>query len=228
MIRRRYTFLLILVIMIAFLIYAKPYRATFTDIVRDPNNVNYMYVSEINEAFAEQQIELLNELLPNAPYIFRIKITQSTEYLYHTGYVKGEVLQIFAGDNVQVGDPIFVASDIWCITFDNPNKTYNRRFVNHPLVNHEYLVFCSEKATAADESMEAYILFNDERCALSCIFDYADRESLAVTPVDQNTANVLYSTVQNNEFFVTSDEASELLTEFKRTLISTYPSNAEQ
>lgn len=225
MIRLRYFICILLIVMIAFLIYAKPYEATFTDMVHDPNNANYLHVGEMGEARAETQTQLISELIKDAPYIFRIRVTQDTKYRSHTGYLQAKVLQVFAGDDVKVGEDITIASNNWCVTLTSPPKTIERRFVNLPQAGSEYLVFCSEKAMAADESMEAYILFSHEQCTLSCIFGYEDREMIAVTPTSQYGTYVPYIKVINNEFFATSEEAMKILMDFKHSLLEAYPSN---
>ena len=224
MIRLRYFICLLLIVMIAFLIYAKPYAETFTDMVHDLDNANYLHVGEMGEARAETQTQLISELLKEAPFIFRIRVTQDTKYRSHTGYLQAKVLQVFAGDDVKVGEDITIASNNWCVTLDSTPKTLERRFVNLPKVGGEYLVFCSKKAMAADESMEAYMLFSHEQCFLSCIFGYEDGE-MVVVPIGKYGTYVPYNEVIDNEFFATSEEAMKILMDFKHSLLEAYPSN---
>lgn len=225
MIRLRYFICLLLIVMIAFLIYAKPYAANFTDMVHDPDNANYLHVAEIGETGARSQTQLIPDLLKKAPYIFRVEITHDTQYRSGTGFFQAKVLQVFEGDGVNVGDIITIASNNWCVTLDSPPKTIERRFVNLPKVGGEYLVFCSKKAMAADESMEAYILFSHEQCFFSCIFGYEDREMVVVIPSGKYGTYVPYNEVINNEFFATSTEAMKILVDFKHSLLEAYPSN---
>ena len=77
---------------------------------------------------------------------------------------------------------------------------------------------------AADESMEAYILFSHEQCFLSCIFGYEDGE-MVVVPTGKYGTYVPYNEVIDNEFFATSEEAMKILMDFKHSLLEAYPSN---
>ena len=219
MIRLRYSFALVLLICIALSIFGLTQKSTFTDIAHDENYMQSLYVAEITEEIAELECEMLARELPNCAYILKVKAVGTVDYLYEDGRQQVEVVEVFSGDNIAVGDIVYLTSPRWGLDLYDDLKSVERGFVNILKDDYEYLVFCTSLIKSADNHLPTYQLFNESY--ISPVFCYAELNNIIVEPGDYGTY-VPYAQVKDNEFFAASNGALEKWKALKEAMISKY------
>lgn len=163
--------------------------------------------------------ELMKHHLPNSTSIIRAKITEEVSYTFKSSKQYVEVLDVFKGDELKVGDQIAITSLSWGLVFDNMSS--NIGFVNIMQPGDEYLIFLEEEIETL--APEEYHLYSLTESIITPIFNYDDQSNTVIPLKDPNDRYVSYEEVKDNEFMVSSDEALDALMELKHDLLRQYP-----
>ena len=116
---------------------------------------------------------------------------------------------------------IYITTDRWSLNTNNEGKEaeLERGFINILRADREYLVFCSEKINALNETVPIYRLCEDS--IISPVFCYESVSNQAF-PTQGISTYVPYSNVKENEFFGCTSEAIEEWENLKRQLTAMY------
>lgn len=219
MIRMRYSGVVIVLFCLILVSFGLMNKSSFTDIAKDEDFMDSLYVAEIMENFAVHECEHLLSELPNCQYILRVKAVSGVDYRYGVGRQKVEVLEVFEGKGIQTGAVIYITSPSWHLILYEEPKSVERGFVNVLNEDYEYLVFCSSLLDAASGNIPTYQLYSETYIAP--VFCYADLNNVVVEPENLGTY-VPYREVKDNEFFTCSQGALEVLLNLKNEMIARY------
>lgn len=219
MIRLRYSLALVLLVCITLGIFGLSHKASFTDIAHDEEFMQSLYVAEITEEIAAVECKMLAQELPNCAYILRVKAISTVDYRYEDGRQQVEVVEVFSGDNLDVGDIIYLTSPRWGLDLYDDLKSVERGFVNILNGDYEYLVFCTFLIKSADNQIPTYQLFHESY--ISPVFCYTELDNVIVEPGDNGTY-IPYEQVKDNEFFAASSGALEKWKALKAEMIGRY------
>ena len=219
MIRLRYSLALVLLVCITLGVFGLSHKASFTDIAHDEDFMQSLYVAEITEEIAAVECEMLARELPNCAYILRVKAIGTVDYRYEDGRQQVEVVEVFSGDNLDVGDIIYLTSPRWGLDLYDDLKSVERGFVNILKGDYEYLVFCTSLIKSADNQIPTYQLFHESY--ISPVFCYTELDNVIVEPGDNGTY-IPYEKVKDNEFFAASSGALEKWKALKAEMIGRY------
>ena len=210
-----------LVVILAFTVFGISKRQTYTDLRNEENYLEQMQVAELPENLVSAQCERMAQELPNAPLILRVKVLEDVEYLFSTSRQKIRVQEIYAGDDLNIGDEIYLTSRC-LLSVNNELKTVECGFVNIPKVGFEYLIFAEERVDALNEPIPVYRLCGDY--SIAPIFCYEDFPHI-ITPTNGETKYVPYTVVQDNEFFAETENGFQIWNELKNRILTVYPMN---
>lgn len=219
MIRLRYSLALVLLVCMTLGVFGFSYKSSFTDVAHDEDFMQSLYVAEITEEIAAVECEILAKELPNCGYILRVKAVSTVDYRYGDGRQQVEVINVFSGENLNVGDIIYLTSPRWGLDLYDDLKSVERGFVNILKNEYEYLVFCSSLIKCAGNQIPTYQLFHESY--ISPVFCYTELDNVIVEPGDNGTY-IPYEQVANNEFFAASSGALEKWKALKAEMISRY------
>lgn len=194
------------------------YRQSYTNITAQPNPLENFSVAlwDVNIG-PPDFIDLLRDELPESNFIIRVKSLGQIEYLFKAKKQLVEVLEVYKGDEIEVGDVIWVAGGP--LFFDG--MTANMGFVNVMEPNQEYLIFLEEKLESMNKKE---VVYGVPGFIISPIFSYNDYDH-EILSVSEGNRYVPYKEVKNNEFFVSSEEALQALMNLKHDLLQLYPRN---
>lgn len=194
------------------------YRQSYTNITAQPNPLENFSVAlwDVNIG-PPDFIDLLRDELPESNFIIRVKSLGQIEYLFKAKKQLVEVLEVYKGDEIEVGDVIWVAGGP--LFFDG--MTANMGFVNVMEPNQEYLIFLEEKLESMNKKE---VVYGVPGFIISPIFSYNDYDHELLS-VSEGNRYVPYKEVKNNEFFVSSEEALQALMNLKHDLLQLYPRN---
>lgn len=194
------------------------YRQSYTNITAQPNPLENFSVAlwDVNIG-PPDFIDLLRDELPESNFIIRVKSLGQIEYLFKAKKQLVEVLEVYKGDEIEVGDVIWVAGGP--LFFDG--MTANMGFVNVMEPNQEYLIFLEEKLETMNKKE---VVYGVPGFIISPIFSYNDYDH-EILSVSEGNRYVPYKEVKNNEFFVSSEEALQALMNLKHDLLQLYPRN---
>ena len=199
-------------------------RQTYTNITAKADYMDHFKIAILGDGFAEDLPDFLMTELPNAKYIVRVKAKGKVEHLFEANKEQVEVLEVYKGNDIHVGNDIFILHGRFCfnIKFKSSRVTsVELGFVNFMKKGDEYLVFLDQKAmTANPDDNNNYPLFGG--FIIAPIFNYEDKENNLIKTSDDNPY-VPYKEVRQNEFFVRSNERLQKLENLKHNLIKKYP-----
>ncbi len=193
-------------------------RQTYTDITNEKNFMEKLQVAELPGQFAVTVCEEMQERLPQLPIILRVRFTDDVEYLFGTSRQKICVQEVYAGDDIRVGDTIYITtgknvSTMW-------EATAELGFVNIPKPDCDYLVFLSGERDSLDKSLPVYDVYAES--LFRPVFCYEDIEN-KIVPVGEENTYVPYKDVKENEFFCTSEEGMKAWQDLKKNMLDRYP-----
>lgn len=157
-----------------------------------------------------------------ANYILRVVPIENMEVIFMDTLQKVEVLEVYRGDGLAIGDEIFItaysgltqvnqSTDIGVI------NTVNMGFVNELKSGEEYLVFLNSKINTVDSKE---IVYQAPEYIITPFFSCTERDNnIAITESEESTY-VSYSEVSSNEFFVSSQLGIEALNDLKSYLLN--------
>lgn len=219
MIRLRYSLALVLLACMTLSVFGFSYKSSFTDVAHDEDFMQSLYVAEITEEIAAVECEMLAQELPNCACILRVKAVSTVDYRYGDGRQQVEVIDVFSGENLNVGDIIYLTSPRWGLDLYDDLKSVERGFVNILKGDYEYLVFCTSLVKSADNQIPTYQLFHESY--IVPVFCYTELDNVIVEPGDYGTY-IPYAQVKDNEFFAASNGALEKWKALKEAIISKY------
>lgn len=197
-------------------------RRTYTDITSEPDYLKQVLVAELLTQMAVSNCEQMIEILPNAPIILRVSFTDDVEHLFGVSRQKAVVEEAYAGDTVKAGDEIYITARHWSMIVEQGVSYIERGFVNIPRQERQYLVFIDGEIETLDDSLPVYQLYDES--LIAPVFCYEDISN-EVVPLAPGPTYVPYSRVQDNEFFVDSEEGLDAWYQLKKELLAAYPMN---
>lgn len=205
-------------------------RPSLTDYTSGENWKDNFVVAGVLGSFGIENCELMKEYLPQVPYILRVQVMEDLEMLFGEAQQKVEVKQVYAGEDLEVGQEIYLTHSGWGISFVQP-YSIERQYVNIMDVGREYLVFVSGEMDVLDSSLPVY------RCSngfipetgepipftITPVFCYDYRDNVPLQPTGDYGTYVPYSEARNNEFFGVGHEMVEAWEQLKAEMLQKYP-----
>ena len=185
-------------------------RQSFTDISQEDKPFDNFEIGLLRENTALNIKEYAENSLENgSSYILKVTPTDKVKFSFLCYTESVEILEIYKGDDLQIGDEIEILRDSSHIFWDlNDTDCANMGFVNLMNENEEYLVFLEKK-------IENEPVYKTYPCLMSAIFSYSNRDNAVLT--DNKFRNT-----GNNEFFTSDENALEILESVKSVLIEKY------
>lgn len=185
-------------------------RQSFTDISQEDKPFDNFEIGLLSENTALNIKEYAENSLENgSSYILKVTPTDKVKFSFLCYTEPVEILEIYKGDDLQIGEEIEILRDSSHIFWDlNDTDGINMGFVNLMNENEEYLVFL-------DKKIEDKPVYKTVPCLMSAIFSYSNRDNAVLT--DNKFRNT-----GNNEFFTSDENALEILESVKSVLIEKY------
>ena len=195
-------------------------KKEYTDLSNEDGYLDKLYVAELTYDLASEECDLLKNELPLSNLIIRVKVTGDLEHLFKADRQKAEICEIYKGEDLKIGEEIYLISDNWSLVTTYEPMSLQRGFVNILNTGSEYLVFCDRIVIEAPEKIPVAMICEDY--FFTPVFSYDDHTNIIV-PVSEDSTYVSYEFVRDNEFFAASQEALECMLELKSELLSLYP-----
>lgn len=203
-------------------------RQTYTDKAKEDGYLNKLQVGEISTWVAERVSEVFPERVSEGTeYILRVKIVGELEHKFAADRQRVCIQEVYAGSGVECGQELYLHSRGWCFSINPPPISIERNFVNVLQVGKEYLVFGEQ--LMEDPGGDLTTLIMTDAGVLAPVFCYEPIENTVVRPVSPDGSTyVSYELVKDNEFFVASEGAKEILEGLKAKYIAMYPPGGSQ
>lgn len=195
-------------------------RVTYTDIAAQEGYLDQLKVAELTEEPAGYACAAMREALPESSIIVKVEATGEYEPLFGAGRQKVRVVRVYAGEELAMGQELYVCSDSWMISLYGATRSLERGFVNIMRTGEEYLVFGSEVLEDLCDDLPA-IKLNQVRF-IAPVFAYKDFAHV-ILPTGESHTYVPYSGVKDNEFFPQSETSLKLWQELKADMLAAYP-----
>lgn len=194
-------------------------RQTYTDLARQKDYLEQIQVAELPERSAEIACTNMRISLPEAAVILRVEVTGEIEHLFQVDRQKAVIRQIYAGNELETGEEIYIFSGHWQLSFVSP-ASIERGFVNIMEVGTEYLVFAEDVIEDWKTDVPLVKLYDDS--FIAPVFCYEEHQNV-IMPISGDTTYVSYKDVKDNEFFMTSEKAMRKVEELKKQMLALYP-----
>ncbi|MGG0717216.1 hypothetical protein ABE096_06400 [Robertmurraya massiliosenegalensis] len=194
------------------------FRQTYTNVTATSNVIDNFSVALWDVDMSPTLVQTMREDLPNSNFIVRVKSNGQMDYTFKNNKQYVEVLEVFQGDGLQLGDQIAITLLDWMLFFDD--MTANLNFVNLMHPGQEYLIFLERKLDTLDSNENNIYLLPG--LIIPPIFNYEDKEH-SIFQVSEDDRYVPYVKVKDNEFFVSSEKSLDMLLELKHELLQKYP-----
>lgn len=203
-------------------------RQTYTDKAKEEGYLDRISVAEMSARLANVWSERFAEELPDrSAFILRVEAVGELEHKFSADRQRVCVREIYAGSGVECGQELYLYSSGWSFSLNPPPQSLERRFVNVLRVGKEYLVF-GDQLLADPTGDISTLMCNNDGTIFTPVFCYEPIENTVVTPVSDGSTYVSYELVKDNEFFVTSESAKEILEGLKAKYIAMYPPGGSQ
>lgn len=198
-------------------------RQTYTDKAKEEDYLNRLQVGELSTWVAERVSEVFPERVSKgSEYILRVEIVGELEHKFQADRQRVCVREVYAGSGVECGQELYLHSFGWCFSVNPPPISIERNFVNVLQVGKEYLVFGERLLEDPGDNLTTLIM--TDAGVLAPVFCYEPIENTVVRPVSTDGSTyVSYELVKDNEFFVASEGAKEILEGLKEKYIAMYP-----
>ncbi len=193
------------------------FRPSYTNLTAESDVYSSFSVALWDLEMSPDIVEAMSRELPNSNLILRVKSNGKMGYTFKNNKQYVEVLEIYQGNGLEIGDQIAISSMNWLFFFDD--MTANMGFINIMQPENEYLVFLERKIKTLESNEEIYLIPD---FILAPIYNYEDQEN-KIIHVQEDNRYVPYNEVRNNEFHVSSESALNSLTDLKQKLIKEYP-----
>ena len=215
---------------VAAVLYGGYTRTTLTDYTSGENWKDNFTIASLHEGKGVERCETMREYLSLTPIILRVEVLGDLEVLPGEAQQKVKVKQVYAGQELEVGQEFYLYESGWSISFVEP-YSIERGFVNVMEVGREYLVFVSEEIDTLDSPLPVY------RCcrgavtptgevvpfSLSPVFCYDHIDNVVAIPSKIGGTALPYAQVKDNEFFGTTPEVVEAWERLKAEMLQKYP-----
>lgn len=196
-------------------------KQTYTDLAKQENYLEQLQVAELTENIAEKECAVMQQSLPDAAVILRVEVTEEIEHLFQVDRQKAVIQQVYAGSGLEKGEEIYIFSDHWQLVLDGNPDSLERGFVNIMKNGTEYLIFAEDLVESGETDILSVKLYDD--FYIAPVFCYEDCQNIVI-PVTGDTTYVSYKDVANNEFFVASEGALQMVENLKEQMLQLYPS----
>ena len=215
---------------VAAVLYGGYTRTTLTDYTSGENWKDNFTVASLHSEQGVERCEVMREYLPLTPNILRVEVLGDLEVLPGEAQQKVKVKQVYAGEDLQVGQEFYLYERGWSISFVEP-YSIERGYVNVMEVGREYLVFVTEEIDTLGSSLPVY------RCCGGVVSETGEVIGFGITPVfcyDHIHNEVAvptgiggtalpYAQVKDNEFFGTTPKVVEAWEQLKAEMLQKYP-----
>lgn len=217
--------LLFLAAVVGFGVHGVQMRQTYTDITAQPQYQDTFTVGELPEEAGFYACQIMEQQLPASPIIARVTPTSPQVPMFYISRQKFQVLDVFAGDTLTVGEEIWIATQRWSVLPGENSRHLQCGFVNYPQQGREYLVFLSGELEVVDgfPDLPVYDLGSESDCVITPMFCYDEPETSLVVEPDGMGTYVSYSQVKTNEFFALTPAVMDAMVELKHTMLEQYP-----
>ena len=217
--------LLFLAAVVGFGVHGIQMRQTYTDITAQPQYQDTFTVGEIPEEACFHACQLMPQDLPSFPIIARVTPTSPQVPQFYVSKQKFQVLEVFAGDQLTVGEEIWLLAELWAALPQPQGRYLQTGFVNYPQPGRDYLVFLSREVEVVDgfPELPTYLLGGDPRHVITPIFCYEEPETSIIIEQEGFRTYVSYAEVKSNEFFATTPATMDAMVELKHTMLEQYP-----
>ena len=212
-------------------------RRNHRDFNREESPLSKFIIGGLGEKHLKRQLELLEkgdesigrEPITECKTILAVRCEESSRFRHAGITQKVSVLHVFQGDTVNVGDTLHLSAPsslVWFCNEEYPEilRGYfgaNLDFANEMIPGKSYLVFLEQRVESfRDEALWVY--FGGTPATRFCYEDIPNHPAVQIDDPDVGTA-VFYRTVADCEFFLMSDEAIEVMSEFKKKMLEAYP-----
>jgi hypothetical protein len=189
-------------------------RQEYTNIMEDEKNIELFSVAPIRNDFLSDSMAGYKEILNKSPIVLRVKAKGKIEYSFKTIKQQVEVLKVYKGNEIRVGEVIEVLTTRQALDFND--MTFNLGFTNLMKKDNEYLIFFDEKI---DNPYTGDNIYRISDMLFNPVFNYSDVDNVVI----EEGRYVLYSLVIDNEFIVGDSVTLEKLLTFKHELLEIYP-----
>ncbi len=196
-------------------------KQTYTDLAEQENYLEKLQVAELTENIAGKECAAMQQSLPGAAIILRVEVTGEIEHLFQVDRQKAVIKKVYAGSGLEEGEEIYIFSGHWQLSLDGNPDSLERGFVNIMKAGTEYLVFADELIESEETEMLSVKLYDD--FYIAPVFCYEKCQN-AVIPITGDTTYVSYKDVADNEFFVASEGALQMVENLKEQMLQLYPS----
>ncbi|MBM6896481.1 hypothetical protein H9X86_03735 [Pseudoflavonifractor capillosus] len=228
--KMRWVLLPMAALTVAAVLYGGYTRTTLTDYTSGENWKDNFTIASLHSGKGVERCEVMREYLPLAPNILRVEVLGDLEVLPGEAQQKVKVKQVYAGEDLQVGQEFYLYERGWSISFVEP-YSIERGFVNVMDVGREYLVFVSKEIDTLDSSLPVYQSCSGVesstgewvRFSLSPVFCYDHIDNAVAIPSGIGGTALPYAQVKDNEFFGTTPEVVEAWEQLKAEMLQKYP-----
>lgn len=195
-------------------------KQSYTNLVKQTGYLEHLMVAEIPENIALETCSTMQQDLPKAPIILRVKVTGKIEHLFQVDRQKAVVQEVCTDSELSAGDEIYLFSDHWQLILSESSNSISRGFVNIMEPDTEYLIFAEKIIYDQGADIPSVKVYDD--FFIAPVFCYENHQN-TVIPVTGMTTYVPYKDVKNNEFFAETEEAMLAIQNLKMHLLQLYP-----
>lgn len=195
-------------------------KQTYTDLAEQENYLEQLQVAELTENIAGKECAAMQQSLPGAAIILRVEVTGEIEHLFQVDRQKAVIKKVYAGSGLEEGEEIYIFSGHWQLALNGNPDSLERGFVNIMKAGTEYLVFAEELIESEETEILSVKLYDD--FYIAPVFCYEKCQN-AVIPITGDTTYVSYKDVADNEFFVASEGALQMVENLKEQMLQLYP-----
>lgn len=212
-----YIFTIVVIVIAA--IWGISKRPSYTNVISTDDFLEQMVVAELPEELAANICNEMEDVLAGTPIILRVKSMKDMEYFFMSGIQRVLVKEIYKGNEIQVGQELYLNFPRWSIIMTEEYDTVQCGFVNVMKENREYLVFLNNPYEGLNGEKVYPFMVDGYVVPMFC---YTDSENVIISVDEGSPTYVPYSLVKENEFFVTSENALQTLLKFKSRIIDKY------
>ncbi len=196
-------------------------KSTYTNIMEEEDILDSFETAEL----AGDWLSANEEILADQEYAIKCRVISGPTYSFRTFTYKVEVLEVFKGSDLNVGDEINIWRGSWSVRASE--KRIDLGYINTLSTEKEYMVFLSERLDIPEEKYGVvYAMSGDIIGApIFCYDDDFERVCAPLSTEEDYGSYVSYSLIKNNEFFASNETIMQSAYEYKYRVMSTYDSS---
>ena len=212
-------------------------RMNYRDFNKEESPLSKFVIGGLGEEYLKRQLDLLEkgdksvgrEPITECKTILAVRCEESSRFRNCGITQKVTVLRIFRGDHLETGNVLHLSapsSMVWYYDEEYPEilRGYfgaNLDFANEMILGKNYLVFLGQRVESFRDE-DFWIYYGATPVTRFCYEDIPNHPAIQIDDPDVGTA-IYYRDVADCEFFLTSDEAIEVMEQFKEKMIRAYP-----